>query len=240
MLKQRAVPNLLWFLRSWSSHRCRLCPVDYCWTNFELSHYRCQIPTKVRRHHRSYDHWNRNLDQDDYNGGGHWHGCRLGNGVLECQLWRVGGWVLDQCWNLVHHGNMRYLHRDCFRYVILLLHEFDYTSCELTTSFCLGSGFTLASSKGSCGVVSGAISCASGVTASVFTVSTYTSLHVTYGVSLLADLFIDCEWLAGLQWCNDVLLDSRAHWVDPGYCVHGFKDLLCDFRVVSSLGRRFW
>lgn len=36
-----------------------------------------------------------------------------------------------------------------------------------------GTGFTLKSSKGSCGVVSGAISCASGVTATVFTVRYY-------------------------------------------------------------------
>ncbi|KAJ4392269.1 Ribonuclease T2 precursor (RNase T2) [Gnomoniopsis smithogilvyi] len=42
-------------------------------------------------------------------------------------------------------------------------------TCATFTATASGSGFTLKTSKGSCGVVSGAISCASGVTASVFT-----------------------------------------------------------------------
>lgn len=46
-----------------------------------------------------------------------------------------------------------------------------YTSgtCAIITATASGLGFTLASSKGNCGVVSGALVCGSGVTATVFT-----------------------------------------------------------------------
>ncbi|KAI9743788.1 MAG: ribonuclease T2-like [Claussenomyces sp. TS43310] len=44
-------------------------------------------------------------------------------------------------------------------------------TCATYTASASGSGFTLKSSKGTCGVVSGAISCGSGVTATVFTAS---------------------------------------------------------------------
>jgi len=42
-------------------------------------------------------------------------------------------------------------------------------TCGTYTATASGSGFTIASSKGNCGVVSGAIACASGVSATVFT-----------------------------------------------------------------------
>lgn len=44
-------------------------------------------------------------------------------------------------------------------------------TCATITATASGSGFTLKSSKGSCGVVSGAFTCGSGVTATVFTAS---------------------------------------------------------------------
>ena len=43
-------------------------------------------------------------------------------------------------------------------------------TCATYTATTSGSGFTLKSSKGNCGIVSGAFSCASGVSATVFTV----------------------------------------------------------------------
>ncbi|CAN8105870.1 unnamed protein product [Discula destructiva] len=42
-------------------------------------------------------------------------------------------------------------------------------TCATFTATTSGNGFTLTSSKGNCGIVSGAVSCASGVTATVFT-----------------------------------------------------------------------
>ncbi|KAH8898934.1 ribonuclease T2 [Thozetella sp. PMI_491] len=44
-------------------------------------------------------------------------------------------------------------------------------TCATYTATASGSGFTLTSSKGNCGIVSGAFSCGSGVTATVFTAS---------------------------------------------------------------------
>jgi ribonuclease T2 len=44
-------------------------------------------------------------------------------------------------------------------------------TCATYTATASGSGFTLKSSKGSCGISGSEFSCASGVTATVFTVS---------------------------------------------------------------------
>lgn len=47
------------------------------------------------------------------------------------------------------------------------------TCATFTATAATGAGFTLTSSKGSCGIVSGVLKCGSGVTASTFTVSTH-------------------------------------------------------------------
>jgi len=44
-------------------------------------------------------------------------------------------------------------------------------TCATITATASGSGFTLKSSKGNCGIVSSSFTCASGVTATVFTAS---------------------------------------------------------------------
>lgn len=97
----------------------------------------------------------------------------------------------------------------------------------------LGSGFTLKTSKGSCGVVSGAISCASGVTASVFTVSTWSCTVSKY--YLYTNLPSDCKWTVGLQRSHEVLLQCCAYWLDPSHSVYGFQLLLSHLLVVGCI-----
>lgn len=54
---------------------------------------------------------------------------------------------------------------------------FTSGTCATFTAADTSAGFTLTSSKGSCGIVSGALKCGTGVAASVFTVSPFSALH---------------------------------------------------------------
>lgn len=75
--------------------------------------------------------------------------------------------MLDQLRDLVHWRDMCHVPRYFFRYVL----PFGTITSSLDADNLVpGTGFTMYTSKGDCGVVDGALSCASGVSSGTFTV----------------------------------------------------------------------
>lgn len=74
--------------------------------------------------------------------------------------------MFDKLRHMVHNRNLCHLYRTSFRY------SSSHILCAIcSTHFTVGSGFTLKSSKGNCAISNSQLSCASGNTATVFTVS---------------------------------------------------------------------
>lgn len=118
------------------------------------------------------------------------------------------------CRHLVHHWYMCDIYCCCFRYIFISLYPSE-NAAKILILILIGSGFTLTSSKGPCGIVSGSLTCGTSTAATTFLVSTpsrhkCSTLTSSKGNQRIASYQRE-RWFLCLQ-CPE--------WKHAGNCVH--------------------